>query len=267
MNKNSLALTVLAISGLLALASWLSSPSALAADTDAWYLGEWKVSFPGDTGQTCVGLRLKEQAVVDFGIGNGTPCKVTAWETARYSVSGTVLNVPTSLSDTPLAFRLDLVAKTVAMPTGDLTMRRVINSDPTQGWALMAEGDRMTDATTVFGAVKSKDQQTLITLGCWTRNGSIMAFSIMSNLSLGKPRLVQYRVDQNPMEREMVQTQPLITLIPPAVMSQLKSGTAKTMLVSIDGTVIDFPVGAQFNEVYEGAQKACQTGNGIGLGR
>jgi len=161
-----------------------------------------------------------------------------------------------------LAMQVSTEAIAESPPTEASTKSPAINSDPTQGWALIEEGDRMTGKTMVFGTVASNDRQTRIFLGCWTRDGSVMAVSIKSNKYLSRSRFVQYRVDQNPMERAPIQTPPRVTLIPDSVRSQLESGTAKTMLVGIGGEVIEFPVG-QFKAVYEGAQKACQAGNGM----
>lgn len=105
----------------------IASTSARAADPDPWYLGEWKSM---NTNYVCVGLRLKAQQVAEFGIGNGTPCHVTAWETTRYTESGTTLNVKVSIASKPVAFRLDPAAKTVGMPSGTVPMERVDASAP-----------------------------------------------------------------------------------------------------------------------------------------
>jgi hypothetical protein len=105
----------------------LSSP-AFAADTSPWYLGEWVGHWVFEGRDWCLGLRLKEQQVAQFGMGMGSPCivgNITAWETTRYSVSDNTLKVNTSLSPEPQTFPLDPAEAVVLMPNGKVPMERV----------------------------------------------------------------------------------------------------------------------------------------------
>lgn len=146
-------------STVILVASWIGAQTAMAGDSqpDAavpWFIGQWQIDLSEGV---CMGVRLKNQQLADFGLGKASarwdaatgswqpmppgPCTVTFWEHTRYTQSGNDLAIRTSISSSPLVYRLDSQAQIVRTPDGS-QMTRVAGPAPAlQGADAPTAGD------------------------------------------------------------------------------------------------------------------------------